>query len=407
MATPTLSLPLRGGGWSFLGFLLIAALPAWPLHAEVSVPPLKTRVTDLTGTLKADQREALEAKLASFENRKGSQVAVLMVPTTQPEAIEQYSIRVAEQWKLGRKGVDDGILLLIAKNDRKMRLEVGRGLEGAIPDAIAKRIVSDVIAPRFKEEDFYGGIIAGVDRILRTIEGEPLPPPKVRQASDPGADVGEAAQQKARDLRDAGTPFRLDVGVIKFVIFLFFVFSVAIIALIFLPDSGRKPTGLDSGSAYGVGSLHGGKGPRSRSREATSHGITSRDDTSSRAKFGGIAGTCAGIVEWYVSGNGALSAILGLVVFLVITIGASRFIVEGIAGASVVILGPILGANAEASTVVGLIVFFVIMIYRRARGWGNGESWAGGGGGSSDGGGFFSGGGGDFGGGGASGDWGD
>jgi len=166
--------------------VLLAAALAWPvaLPAQVDVPALKARVTDLTGTLATDQRAGLEAKLADFEARKGSQVAVLIVPTIQPETVDQYSIRVFDQWKLGRKGVDDGVLLLVVKNDRKLRIEVGRGLEGAIPDAIAKRIVAEVIAPRFREGDFYGGINAGLDRILRTIEGEPLPPPKPRaQAS--------------------------------------------------------------------------------------------------------------------------------------------------------------------------------------------------------------------------------
>jgi uncharacterized protein len=170
--------------------LLVAALsllPQWAA-AEVEVPPLKTRVTDLTGTLAADQRAGLEAKLADFETRKGSQVAVLIVPTIQPEAIEQYAIRVFDEWKLGRKGVDDGVLLVIAKNDRKLRIEVGRGLEGVIPDAVAKRIVAEMIAPRFREGDFYGGINAGVDRILRAIEGEPLPPPKPRAQTDRGGD---------------------------------------------------------------------------------------------------------------------------------------------------------------------------------------------------------------------------
>jgi uncharacterized protein len=165
--------------------LLAAAfvfLPHWAA-AEVPVPPLTARVTDLTRTLTPDQRAALEAKLATFETRKGSQVAVLVVPTTRPETIEQYSIRVVDQWKLGRQRVDDGVLLIIAKDDRKLRIEVGRGLEGAIPDAIAKRIVSDVIAPRFREGDFYGGITAGTDRILRTIEGEPLPPPRPQAQS--------------------------------------------------------------------------------------------------------------------------------------------------------------------------------------------------------------------------------
>jgi len=155
--------------------------------ADVAIPPLKTRVTDLTATLSTDQSAALESKLAAFEQRKGSQIAVLLLPTTQPETIEQYSIRVADQWKLGRKGVDDGVLLLIAKDDRKLRIEVGRGLEGVLPDAIAKRIIADDIAPQFKQGDFNGGINAGVDRVIKVIDGEPLPAPKTanRGASTP------------------------------------------------------------------------------------------------------------------------------------------------------------------------------------------------------------------------------
>lgn len=145
--------------------------------AQIPVPPLKSRVTDLTGTLNSGQRAALEQKLAAFEAKKGSQIAVLAVPTTQPETIEQYSIRVAEQWKLGRKGVDDGVLLLVAMKDRAVRIEVGYGLEGALPDAIAKRIVEEYIIPRFKQGDFNGGIGAGVERIVRVIEGEALPQP--------------------------------------------------------------------------------------------------------------------------------------------------------------------------------------------------------------------------------------
>jgi len=157
---------------------LALILPFLALAAEI--PPLKARVTDLTGTLNAQQRGALEQTLAEFEARKGAQIAVLLVPTTQPEAIEQYAVRVQEAWKLGRKGVDDGVLLVIAKNDRKLKIEVGYGLEGILPDAIAKRIIEDDIVPRLKQGDFYGGIRAGVDRIMRVVEGEKLPPPIAR-----------------------------------------------------------------------------------------------------------------------------------------------------------------------------------------------------------------------------------
>lgn len=143
--------------------------------AEVTVPPLKAHVTDLTGTLLSGQQAALEQSLQAFENKKGSQIAVLIVPSTQPETIEQYAIRVAEAWKLGRKGVDDGVLLLIARNDRKLRIEVGYGLEGALPDAVAKRIISEVITPYFKHDDYIGGITAGVESIIKVVDGEPLP----------------------------------------------------------------------------------------------------------------------------------------------------------------------------------------------------------------------------------------
>jgi uncharacterized protein len=158
----------------FITLLFFASLSM----AEVAVPPLKARVTDLTGTLSANQIAQLEQKLASFESKKGSQIAVLIVPTTQPETIEQYSIRVVDEWKLGRKGVDDGILLLIAKQDRTLRIEVGYGLEGVLPDAVAKRITDEIIVPKLRQGDFAGGIAAGIERIARVIEGEPLPAPQ-------------------------------------------------------------------------------------------------------------------------------------------------------------------------------------------------------------------------------------
>jgi uncharacterized protein len=148
------------------------------------------RVTDQTGTLTDEQKSALEQTLRSFEERKGSQVAVLIVPSTAPETIEQYALRVAEQWKPGRKNVDDGALLVVAKDDRTLRIEVGYGLEGALTDAASKRIISEIIVPRFRQGDFYGGITAGVDRILRVIDGEPLPNPEERR---PGGTRGIGA----------------------------------------------------------------------------------------------------------------------------------------------------------------------------------------------------------------------
>ena len=176
----------------FLGAAAIAAalLGPAPAGGEVAVPKLAARVTDLTGTLDAGQRAALETRLATFEAKKGSQIAVLLVPSTQPDSIEQYSIRVVDQWKLGRKGIDDGALLLVAKDDRKLRIEVGRGLEGVVPDAVANRIIAEHITPRFKEGDFNGGINAGIDRMIRVIEGEPLPAPKSKPFDSVGKVLG-------------------------------------------------------------------------------------------------------------------------------------------------------------------------------------------------------------------------
>jgi uncharacterized protein len=141
------------------------------------IPPLTARVTDTTGTLDAAQKQTLETSLAALEQRKGAQLAVLMVPSVKPEEIEQYSIRVVDSWKLGRKSVDDGVLLIVAKDDHRVRIEVGRGLEGAIPDAANARIIREYITPKFRAGDFFGGIVDATDALTKLIDGEPLPPP--------------------------------------------------------------------------------------------------------------------------------------------------------------------------------------------------------------------------------------
>ncbi|WP_426423564.1 TPM domain-containing protein [Bradyrhizobium genosp. A] len=148
-----------------------------PASADVAVPQLTGRVVDRTGTLSSGDIASLSQKLSDFETRKGSQIAVLIVPTTDPETIEQFSIRVAEAWKIGRKKVDDGAILVVAKNDRHLRIEVGYGLEGALTDVTSRRIIDEVITPKFREGDFAGGISAGVDRMMRVVDGEPLPVP--------------------------------------------------------------------------------------------------------------------------------------------------------------------------------------------------------------------------------------
>jgi uncharacterized protein len=169
---------------AWLGLALL--VPLCLLAQEVPVPPLQARVTDLTDTLTPEQIGQLEQKLAAFEARKGSQIALLMLPTTKPESIEQYSIRVAEQWKLGREGVDDGALLLVAKDDRELRIESGYGLEGVLTDLVANRIVEDIIVPNFKTGDFFKGVNDGLDAMMRVVDGEPLPEPK----STPGGRGG-------------------------------------------------------------------------------------------------------------------------------------------------------------------------------------------------------------------------
>ena len=167
---------------------LLALLVAWAFAAlaDVAVPPLTGRVVDQTGTLSSSDIVSLTRTLSDLETRKGSQLAVLLVPTTAPETIEQYAIRVAEAWKIGRKKIDDGALLVIAKDDRKLRIEVGYGLEGALNDATAKRIIDEIIVPRFKTGDFAGGVSAGVERIIGVIDGESLPAPAARPQLDFG-----------------------------------------------------------------------------------------------------------------------------------------------------------------------------------------------------------------------------
>ncbi|MBC7702195.1 TPM domain-containing protein [Aquabacterium sp.] len=160
---------------------LLLAIACWwtaLAGAQVPVPALSGRVVDQTSTLSAKQLASLTQTLAGFEARKGTQLAVLIVPTTAPEAIEQFALRVAEQWKIGRKKVDDGAILVVAKNDRTLRIEVGYGLEGALNDATSKRIISEVIVPRFQQQDFAGGIAAGVDQIIGVVDGELLPAPQ-------------------------------------------------------------------------------------------------------------------------------------------------------------------------------------------------------------------------------------
>jgi uncharacterized protein len=171
--------------FAFVTLVGAATAQAWEAGTDglVPIPPLSAHVTDVTQTLAAPERQALEAKLADWEARTGNQFAVLLVPSTQPEPIEAYAIRVADAWKIGRKGSDNGVLFVVAKNDRKMRLEVGYGFEGVLTDATSKRIIAETVAPKFREGAFGAGINAGVDRVINVLaEGKPLPPPQARGA---------------------------------------------------------------------------------------------------------------------------------------------------------------------------------------------------------------------------------
>lgn len=160
--------------------VLLALLLGWvfPAFALVAVPQLTGRVVDQTGTLSSGDVAQLSQKLADLQTRKGSQIAILIVPTTEGEPIEQFSLRVAEAWKIGRKKVDDGALLVVAKNDRRLRIEIGYGLEGVLTDVTSKRIIDEIITPKFKSGDFAGGLSAGIDKMIGLINGEKLPEPE-------------------------------------------------------------------------------------------------------------------------------------------------------------------------------------------------------------------------------------
>ncbi|HEY0562923.1 MAG TPA: TPM domain-containing protein [Methylophilus sp.] len=229
-----------------------------------AIPALSSPVTDLTQTLTAEQQQALAAKLSAFSREKGSQIAVLIVPTTAPEDIAQYSIRVAEAWQVGRDKQDDGVIMLIAKNDRKMRIEVGYGLEGAIPDLTAKRIISEVMAPYFKQGDFYGGLNASTDQVMRLIQGEQLPAPA--KAENGGKSLFEllpiimvAAIVGGMVLKSMfGTFFgsALSGGLIAA---LAWIFGATLIAIILAAIAGFIFT-LVMGSGGGMGPMAGGLG---------------------------------------------------------------------------------------------------------------------------------------------------
>ncbi len=185
-----------------IGWLLLAASllgPALPAAAQpvLPVPALAGRVVDQTGTLTPEQARALGERLAAIETARGTQVVVLMVPTTQPEDIATYSQRVADTWKVGRRDVGDGVVIVVAKTDRRVNIEVAKALEGAIPDVLAGRIINDQMKTAFRAGDYAGGLTAAVDRLDKAIAGENLPAP----TKDAGR-AGGARTSPGFDLQD-------------------------------------------------------------------------------------------------------------------------------------------------------------------------------------------------------------
>ncbi len=195
----------------FAGLALLLALTIVCLALALDVPPLKGRINDYAGLIPADRARALEERLARFEAETGHQIAVLTIPSLKGDSLEDFSIRVAEAWKIGKKGFDNGVILLVARDDRRLRIEVGYGLEGVLPDAIASRIIREDITPRFRSGDYAGGIEAGINQILRVTSGEPLPE---QSRSSPGAKAcrGGVANDNPYDYRHAGPLYRHDAA---------------------------------------------------------------------------------------------------------------------------------------------------------------------------------------------------
>jgi uncharacterized protein len=260
--------------WLMLAMALLS--PAL-LHAADAVPKLARHVTDLTGTLTAEQVDQLDTHLVALEKTKGAQLVVLMVGSTAGQDIESYSLAVAEANKVGRKGTDDGVLLLIAKDDRRVRIEVGYGLEGAIPDAATARIVREYIAPKFRSNDYFGGISDAVGALTLLINGEPLPPPvqgsPAEERSGPGLQtglmIGVFAALFLRSVFGRARPWmRAPLGAVLIGGLLWLLISVgagilgALIGgvLMLLPGSVGRSIGSGGWGGFGGGGWGGGSG---------------------------------------------------------------------------------------------------------------------------------------------------
>jgi uncharacterized protein len=261
-----------------LCFLLLSGVK--PVVAETPIPELKERITDLTGSLTTTDKETLDQRLRALEADKGAQIAILILESTLPETIEQTSIRVADQWKIGRKGIDDGVIVIIAKQDRTLRIEVGRGLEGVIPDAMAKRIIAEDMVPLLKEGNMAGALQKGVGSISHLIQGEVLPPP-AESPSNPGEDTGGVMMivlfiglfvgqflQRILSPMTAGIGGSLTSGVLAILLGLSLWLAGILVVFVFLgilsnqKGGGGRWTGGSGGygGGFGGGSSHGDSG---------------------------------------------------------------------------------------------------------------------------------------------------
>lgn len=222
---------------------LLMALLAGSAHAQdvLPVPVLTARVIDQTGTLAEPERAALEAKLAAFEAQAGPQIVVLMVASTQPEDIAAYAQRVGDSWKIGRREVGDGLLIVVAKNDRRLWIASAKALEGAVPDLAARQIIQNTITPAFKRGDFAGGLSAGVDQLIARIKGEGLPAPASRPAGGGDGLLGDAGIEE---------------------LLIFFFVAIPIISMVLTGIFGRRLGSLlTSGAAGGIGWMFTGSVP--------------------------------------------------------------------------------------------------------------------------------------------------
>ncbi len=263
---------LRIAGRMLLCCLMLVSAGSALAQALAPIPPLDSPVVDTTGTLDAAQRQALVQQALALQQRKGSQLQVLIVPSTQPEDIAQYTTRVFDQWSIGRKGVDDGVLLVVARNDRRVRIEPGYGLEGAIPDAIANRVIQEYLVPRFRDNDYAGGITEATAALVKLVDGEELPAP-VASNRDPGDGdanffvalfIGGFASMLARLLFARrsrplkGVLAALLGGGAGWLLLSLAGGGIAAAAAFFLSLGGLSPGGFAGGGGFGRGGFGGG-----------------------------------------------------------------------------------------------------------------------------------------------------